>query len=94
MLAKARVSISLAARINAKPKYVAKNINFVDSSLLLLGTSMFKPTESASNIVDAILKGYGLEHAHMPKNGNCLFSTVSFFILHVLSAEIPVPNTT
>ena len=55
---------------------------------------MFKPTETASNIVDATLKGYGLEHAHMPKNGNCLFSTVSFFILHVLSAEIPVPNTT
>ena len=33
MLVKAHVSISLAARINAKPKYVAKNLNFVESSV-------------------------------------------------------------
>ena len=93
MLVKARVSISLAARINAKPKYVAKNLNFVESSLLLLGNSMFKPCETASNRVDAILKGYGLERVQMPKDGNCLFSSVSFFIFHVLSAEIPVRDT-
>ena len=78
MLVKARVSISLAARINAKPKYVAKNLNFVESSLLLLGNSMFKPSETASNRVDAILKGYCLEPVQMPKDGNCLFSLVHF----------------
>ena len=93
MLVKARVSISLAARINAKPKHVAKNINFAESSLLLLGNSMFKPNENSCSRVDAILKGYGLERVHMPKDGNCLFSSISFFILHFLSAELQVPDT-
>ena len=55
---------------------------------------MFKLSEATSNRVYTILKGYGFEHVYMPKNGNCLFSLVSFFILHVLSAEIPVADTT
>ena len=81
--------INLAAKINAKPKYSANNINFTKASLPLLGNSMFQSQDSAGNRVDAILKGYGLERVHMPKDGNCLFSSVSFFIVIVqlLSAE-------
>jgi hypothetical protein len=47
---------------------------------------MFGPNEGAGNGVDAILKGYGLERVHMPKDGNCLFSSISFFIVNIQSA--------
>ena len=52
---------------------------------------MFQSQDSAGNRVDAILKGYGLERVHMPKDGNCLFSSVSFFIVQLLSAEQTEP---
>ncbi len=87
VLIKTRLSINLAAKINAKPKYFAKNINFNKSSLLLLGNSGFGSNDGAGNRVDAILKGYGLERVHMPKDGNCLFSSISFFIVHIQSAN-------
>ena len=89
VLIKTRISINLAVKINAKPKHLAKNINFTESSLLLLGNSMFGPNEGAGNRVDAILKGYGLERVHMPKDGNCLFSSISFFIVNIQSAGHP-----
>ncbi len=87
VLIKTRLSINLAAKINAKPKYFAKNINFKKSSLLLLGNSGFGSNDGAGNRVDAILKGYGLERVHMPKDGNCLFLSISFFIVHIQSAD-------
>jgi hypothetical protein len=84
---KTRLSINLAARVNAKPKYFPKNINFTKASLPLLGNSIFKSSDRAGDRVDAILKGYGLERVHMPKDGNCLFSSISFFIIQLQSAE-------
>ena len=88
---KTRLLINLATKINAKPKYFANNINFTKASLPLLGNSMFQSQDSAGNRVDAILKGYGLERVHMPKDGNCLFSSVSFFIVQLLLAEQTEP---
>jgi hypothetical protein len=81
VLIKTCISINLAVKINAKPKHLAKNINFTESSLLLLGNSMFGPNEGAGNRLDTILKRYGLDCVHMPKDGNCLFSSISFFIV-------------
>ena len=52
---------------------------------------MFQSQDSAGNRVDAILKGYGLERVYMPKDGDCLFSSVSFFIVQLLSAEQTEP---
>ena len=91
VIIKTRLLINLATKIKAKPKYFANNINFTKASLPLLGNSMFQSQDSAGNRVDAILKGYGLEHVHMPKDGNCLFSSVSFFIVQLLSAEQTEP---
>ena len=91
VIIKTRLLINLATKINAKPKYFANNINFTKASLPLLGNSMFQSQDSAGNRVDAILKGYGLERVHMPKDGNCLFSSVSFFIVQLLSAEQTEP---
>ena len=87
VLIKTCLSINLATKINGKPKYFARNINFKKSSLLLLGNSGFGSNDDAGNRVDAILKGYGLEHVHMPKDGNYLFSSISFFIVHIQSAD-------
>ena len=91
VIIKTRLLVNLATKINAKPKYFANNINFTKASLPLLGNSMFQSQDSAGNRVDAILKGYGLECVHMLKDGNCLFSSVSFFIVQLLSAEQTEP---
>ena len=89
---KTRLLINLAGRIKAKPKCFAKNMNFTKASLPLLGNSMFESKDDAGNRVDAILKGYGLERVFMSKDGNCLFSSISFFIVQIQSAEQTEPS--
>ena len=54
---------------------------------------MFESKEYAGNRVDAILKEYGLERVFMSKDGNCLFSSISFFIVQIQSAEQTEPYT-
>ena len=82
-----KVHVAYICSTHMHTKKTAKNINFKKSSLLLLGNLGFGSNDGAGNRVDAILKGYGLECVHMPKDGNCLFSSISFFIVHIQSAD-------
>lgn len=85
---KLHLVIDLSSKINGKPKAFAKDIHFMKSALLLLSNSKFTSNEAASNRVDSILKGYGLERLQTPKDGNCLFSSISFFIKQMLAINI------
>ena len=89
VILKFRLLVNLSSKINTKPKYLAKNVHLMKSALLLLSNSKLGPnvdeTLAATKRVESILQGYGLERVQMRKDGNCLFSSISFFIMNALS---------
>lgn len=81
VLLKIHVVGDLSSKTNSNPARLAKNVHFMRSALLLLSNSQFKPQEEAGAKVDAILKAHGLQRLPVAKDGNCLFASVSFFLL-------------
>ena len=76
---KMHLVLDLSKKMNSKPNNLAKDIHFMKSALLLLSNSQFK--------VDAVLKTHGLERVPVAKDGNCLFASVSFSLLQLLTTD-------
>ena len=55
--------------------------------LLLLSNSQFKLHQHAGVKVDVVLRAHGLEHVPVAKDGNCLFASVSFSLLQLLTTD-------
>ena len=75
------VVLDLSKKTNSNPNNLAKDIHFMKSALLLLNNSQFKSHENAGVKVDAVSK------AHGPEDGNCLFASVSFSLLQLLTTD-------
>ena len=58
--------------------------------LLLLSNSAFAKTADEMNTqkrLDALLSGYGLQRVFMPKDGNCLFSSIAFSLQNMFNLQ-------
>ena len=84
---KMHVVLDLSKKTNSNPNNLAKDIHFMKSALLLLSNSQFKSHENAGVKVDAVLKAHGLERVPVAKDGNCLFASVSFSLLQLLTTD-------
>ena len=76
-------NLDLSKKTKSNPDDLAKDIHFMKSALLLLSNSKFTPRENTTFKVDAVLKVHGFEHVPVAKDGNCLFASVSFFLLQI-----------
>ena len=55
-------------------------------ALLLLNNFQFKPKEEAVAKVDALLKAHGFKRLPITKDGNCLFASISVFLMQALTS--------
>ena len=85
-LLKMHVVSDLSKKTNNKPEVLAKNVHFMKSALLLLSNFQFKPKEEAGAKVDALLKAHGFKRLPIAKDGNCLFASISIFLMQVLTS--------
>ena len=74
------VAKQLASRAKSDVNSTASSLNFMESVLLLLSNSSYTESDdvTSSRRVDALLSGYGFQRVAMVREGDCLFSAVTF----------------
>ena len=88
----AQLKLCLASKLASMAKTgllpAIRTLNMTKSVLLLLSNSFFSKSYDEINAerrVDGLLSGYGLKRVFMPKDGNCLFSSIAFALQNQLN---------
>ena len=88
----AQLKLCLASKLASMAKTgllpAIRTLNMTKSVLLLLSNSFFSKSCDEINAErrgDGLLSGYGLQRVFMPKDGNCLFSSIAFALQNQLN---------
>ena len=88
----AQLKLCLASKLASMAKTgllpAIRTLNMTKSVLLLLSNSFFSKScdeINAERRVDGLLSSYGLKRVFMPKDGNCLFSSIVFALQNQLN---------
>ena len=91
---KAQLKFCLASKLASMAKTgilpAVRALSMTKSVLLLLSNSAFAKNADEMNTqkrLDALLSGYGLQRVIMPKDGNCLFSSIAFSLQNMLNLQ-------